>query len=264
MPWFPVSESNIGYSFSSATAEMVGSVISATAKQNSAWSLGVDEPSLQFRITPLVYLVTGSVTTPARLSVGLAGVPVNQSNTGGASLWTPNPTVMTASDVDGQVNLGFLGAQNVSAPTETYSFQIEVLVDPATPPNDLGTTSKANVSGYIRNRVMAVNVYPPETRALVLNLNGAMPADRTIESVTWQTWQNSNVLMSNAQIPEGQRSASVLIAAQYAGRCVIQAAATLDNGEIIAQNFSINVQSAPVFSNPPWVTGPSSLTAVYP
>lgn len=264
MPWFPVSESNLGYNFVSAQAAMVGSVISATAKQNSSWSLSVDDPLIPFRITPLVYIVTGTVTTPARLSTTLAGSPNNQSNTGGAALWTPNPTVLDASDVDGTVTLGYLGASNVSSPTETYSFLVEVEVDPATPPNDLGTSSRANVSGYIRNRVMAVNLFPPETRALVLNLAGAMPLDRTIESVTWQTWQNSNVVMSNAQIPEGQRSASVLIAAQYAGRCVIQAAATLDNGEIMAQNFSINVQSAPVFNNPPWITGPQSLTATYP
>lgn len=264
MPWFPVSESNLGYSFVSAQAAMVGSVISATAQQNSSWSLSVTEPLLQFRITPLAYVVTGSVTTPARLSTTLSGSPNNQPNTGGAVLWTPNPTVLDASDVDGTVTLGYLGASNVSSPTETYSFQVEVFVEPGTPPNDLGTSSKAQVSGYIRNRVQLVNLYAPETRSLVANFNGAMPADRTIVSATWQTWQNSNVVMSNAQIPEGQRSASILVAAQYAGGGVIQVAATLDNGEILTQYFRVQVGCAPVFNNPIWITGPTSLTAVYP
>ena len=128
----------------------------------------------------------------------------------------------------------------------------------------LGTASRSNVSGYIRNRVQSVNVFAPEVRELVANMNGSVSKAAKIVSANWNTWNNASVFMSTPTIAADQRSVSVLIKAQYSGRSVIRCVCTFDTGEVMPVQYSVQVNAAPLYeSDNSWVSGPTTLNVVW-
>lgn len=129
----------------------------------------------------------------------------------------------------------------------------------------LGTASRSNVSAYIRNRVQRVDVFAPESRPLVTNFNGTVEKDRLIVSATWNTWNNASVVMSAPVIASDQKSCTVQIKGQYAGRSVIRCTATFNDGGTLVQQWSVNIACAPLYeADNAWISGPTSLSAVYP
>lgn len=126
--------------------------------------------------------------------------------------------------------------------------------------SDIGRVTRNYVSAHQRDRVHRSALYANEKRALVTDFNGAIPKERSIVSATWQTYDTSQCVMSQ---PEAEaRQVQVQVAAQYTGHCRIRVDATLDNGEVYSAWHVIRVQPSPYFSNPVWVNGPSTLTAV--
>ena len=123
-----------------------------------------------------------------------------------------------------------------------------------------GQVTKSYVSGYNRNRVHVTNLYAYEKRPLVADFNGAMVPERLIETATWQTWNNSNVIMSNPLISDDQRSCSIDIMAQIGGWAVIKCSVTLDDGGILVQQYRVNVDWAPIYNPGSWLIGPQTLT----
>lgn len=144
-------------------------------------------------------------------------------------------------------------------------FTPEYLVEAPVPPDpepceELGRVTRAYVSGYQRDRIHRSRLVRGEKRCLVANFNGAIPPARTIASVTWRTNQYQAVFMANARIVG--REVAVDITAQIGGPAWVKCEATLDNGEVYNQLFTIEVRHAPWFAgetNP--ASGPSVLTA---
>lgn len=125
---------------------------------------------------------------------------------------------------------------------------------------ELGRVTRAYVSGYQRDRVHASRLVRGEKRCLVANFNGAIPAARSIASVTWRCEQTYTVVMANARI--SGREAEVDITAQLQGCAWVKCVATLDNGEVYTQLFRVQVQDATWFDGEPAVAaGPTSITA---
>ena len=133
---------------------------------------------------------------------------------------------------------------------------------PAASCTELGRVTRCYVSGYQRARVHDSRLVRGESRCLVANFNGAIPPGRTIASVTWRTNQYQSVYMANARIPEGAREVAVDITAQTGSRAWVKCEATMDNGEVYTQLFTIEVLGSPWFAceTAPSI-GPSVLTA---
>lgn len=116
---------------------------------------------------------------------------------------------------------------------------------------ELGRVTRANVSAYQRARVQHSRLVRGEKRCLVANFNGAFDPARTITSVTWRCEQPYYVGMANARIPNsGQfanREAAVDITAQLQGFAWLKCEATLDNGELYTQVFTVCVMNTPYF-----------------
>lgn len=132
----------------------------------------------------------------------------------------------------------------------------------ALPCDELGRTTTINVSGYNRSSVHDVRVVRGEKRCLVANFNGALPAGRTIASVTWRCVQPYVAIMSNPRIIVGQRQVAVDVKANYYSDTVIKCEATLDNGEVMAQLVRMSVMDSPWFeADAVSADGPYVLTA---
>jgi hypothetical protein len=126
---------------------------------------------------------------------------------------------------------------------------------------ELGTTTRAFVSGYQRTRVHVCSLVRGEKRCLVANFNGAIPKGRIIIGATWRTTQNWASILADASISDDGRSTMVDMTAGWGGPALVKAEVTLDNGEVYNQVFRIAIQSAPYFqgeANP--VSGPLELT----
>lgn len=128
--------------------------------------------------------------------------------------------------------------------------------------SDMGRVTRNIVSGYQRDRVFRSSLYASESRQLVTDFNGAMPADRSIVQAVWQTWENQCIAMGPAEVSE--RSVQIRVAAQYSGRSRIKLDVTLDNGDVFSAWHIIRVMGAPYFDNPGWVTGPRKVVATIP
>ena len=124
---------------------------------------------------------------------------------------------------------------------------------------EIGSVTTANVSAYQRNRVQVSNLFSYETRTLNANLNGIIPKGAQIVDALWQTWNGSNVIMSNPQASSDQRSASIKIMAQIGGFAIIKGSFTTDSGDVYVQQFRVNIQWAPVYYPGSWVIGPQQV-----
>lgn len=122
----------------------------------------------------------------------------------------------------------------------------------------LGRASKAYVSAYDRTRVVSVRLYPTETRQLVADFNGALEADRTIESAVWDMYVLGYATMADGAI-DG-RSTSIRVTASYRGQVAIRCQVTLDNGDVMNQLFAIEIFEGPLWNGDPPASGPSRIT----
>lgn len=154
-------------------------------------------------------------------------------------------------------------------PTITFIVEMDA-AKPDPPPEpvvvpaceELGRTTRAYVSGYQRTRVHRSRLVRGEKRCLVADFNGAIPAARSIASVTWRATNPSAAFMADAGVVEGGRSARVDVTAG-AGCSRIKCEVTLDNGEVYNQLFEVASQSGPWFQGESALqTGPYELTAV--
>lgn len=129
---------------------------------------------------------------------------------------------------------------------------------------EIGISTRSNVSAWDRSRVHQSTLYAAETRRLVANYNGSVQKGVLIESAQWQTYNLPQVIMSDAEIADDQRSTSILIKSQMGGSAILKCTATMSDGSVMTQNFRVNVQYAPVYANTVWTTGPQSLTVTVP
>lgn len=129
---------------------------------------------------------------------------------------------------------------------------------------EIGISTRSNVSAWDRSRVHQSNLYAAETRRLVANYNGSVPKGVLIESALWQTYNQPQIVMSDAEIADDQRSTSILIKSQMGGSAILKCTATMSDGSVMTQNFRVNVQYAPIYANTQWTTGPQSLTVTAP
>lgn len=153
-------------------------------------------------------------------------------------------------------------------PSITFTPQVEVKPPPPPIPDctEIGRVTRANVSGYQRARIQNSRLVRGEQRCLVANFNGAIDPARTIASVTWRCEQPYYVAMANARIPNGgqfaNREAAIDITAQLQGLAWIKCEATMDNGEIYTQAFTVCVIQTPYFYGEAIpVVGPYTLAA---
>lgn len=151
-------------------------------------------------------------------------------------------------------------------PALTFNVEIDWVepepVEPAADCREHGRTTRAFVSGYQRARVHRSRLVRGERRCLIADFNGAIPAGRTITSVTWRTNQPAGAILSDAGIVAGGRKVRVDLLAG-SGCAQVKCDVTLDNGEVYNQRFEVSVQSGPWFQgevNP--TQGPRELTAV--
>lgn len=126
--------------------------------------------------------------------------------------------------------------------------------------SDLGRVTKCIVSAYNRDRVHYGSVYAPETRQLLTDFNGALPAGITITKATWNTQDGYNARMFSPQV-QG-RKAWIMLGAQFEGVCCIRLDAELSNGERYSVWHVIRIQPARIMAGDTYQNGPSQLVAV--
>lgn len=132
----------------------------------------------------------------------------------------------------------------------------------ALPCDELGRVTRIYASGYDRSRVHDGRMVRGESRCLVVDFNGAIPAGRTVASVTWRCNIPTAIVMSNARIQAGARSVAVDVLAGWSCDTAIKCESTLDNGEVYAQLIRLAVQDAPWFQGETTpTTGPTTLTS---
>lgn len=263
MPFIPIADAGVPFQFGSTGGPaMVGSVISATNADNPSFDLTLTlNPSANFRVTPLNYLLIGTPVTVATFYTVDGGDSLQTPNVGGAAAFLPSPIIMQSFIESGEAYLSFVGANAAGALQETFAFLAEVWVDdaPGDQCEEFGQVTRSYVSGYNRSRVHLGTLYAPETRCLVADFNGALPKSRTIVSAVWQTWQGWVAIMSNPRVIEDGRAVSILLRAQMPGPFIMRCAATLDNGEVYVQQFRIQVLCAPLYNTSGWINGPSEV-----
>lgn len=185
--------------------------------------------------------------TGLTVSVNSSPVYTNDLQTVGAASFTSG--TLAAGDA---VDIHFGGF-------EVYDLDV-TLTPPVVACAELGRVTRAYVSGYQRDRVHASRLVRGEKRCLVANFNGAIPAARTITSVTWRCEQNYTVAMANARITG--REVAVDITANLQGCAWVKCVATLDNGEAYTQMFRVAVCAAPWFEGEASPSaGPTVLTS---
>jgi hypothetical protein len=173
--------------------------------------------------------------TALHVSVNGADVYTNDLQTLGDASFTSS--ALSAGDA---VVITFVAGSGFSA----YDLDV-TLTPPVVACAELGRVTRAYVSGYQRDRVHASRLVRGEKRCLVANFNGAIPAARSIASVTWRCEQTYTVAMANARITG--REVAVDITAQLQGCAWVKCVATLDNGEAYTQMFRVFVCAAPWF-----------------
>lgn len=143
---------------------------------------------------------------------------------------------------------------------------LEMWVDGPEPPGppseceELGRVTRNHVSAHQRDRIHYGQLYAGERRCLVTNFNGAIPKSRGIASATWRTDETMTCHMSAPAV--NGREVTVMLGAQYSGRCRIRVEVTLDNGEVYSAWHVIRVMPAPHFGGENWTNGPNRLEAV--
>lgn len=123
------------------------------------------------------------------------------------------------------------------------------------PCKELGRTTKTYVTGYSLSRVNITRVRRMAKRCVVANFNGAIPKERSIVSVRWETTSPWAILMSNARIASGQRETMVDVTFNFSGWGGLLATATLDNGEVYNAEFQFTVVDTPLYPSATYPIG---------
>jgi hypothetical protein len=263
MPWVPIEESAVGYSFvpegSFASVTLIDSVVSGADVGGLAgnWEIEVPAGTL-FRVTAISFSSNDSAGSPSFFQNDAETV-FNTNAVDNPAFWTPSPFEMPAGDY-----LWFeFGFQE-----QTGSFEFLVEVWEEAPPEaerceELGRVTRSYVSGYDRARVHVGTVRRQERRCVVANFNGAIPPGRSIASVVWRCTSPWVTFMRDPSIFE--RDAQVVVDFQNPGWGALKATVTLDNGEIYNQTFEYTVRDAPWFmENYAPIAGPYTVTATAP
>lgn len=131
------------------------------------------------------------------------------------------------------------------------------------PCKELGRTTRTYVTGYSLSRVNVTRVRRMAKRCVVANFNGAIPKERSIVSVRWETTSPWAILMSNARIATGGRETMVDVTFNFSGWGGLLATVALDNGEVYNAEFSFTVLDTPLYPTAtyPVSNGPYILTA---
>lgn len=149
--------------------------------------------------------------------------------------------------------------------TTLIAFTPEMDVEPPTPVigpcAELGRVTRIYASGYDRARVHDGRLVRGELRCLVVEFNGAIPAGRTVTSVTLRCSDQSVIVMSNARIQTGARSVAVDVRANWPRVAAIKCEATLDNDERYMQLIRLAVMDSPWFGDETSASGPTTLTS---
>lgn len=258
--WVPIAQSGLPFEFTSLTASIAGSTVSATDSNDVQWLLAFSpapDPAPQVRITVQSYQA-GSVfgdVSGAKFLISDGGPAVEYPNTEPAAnpqtAFVPSQITGAAQSIEYQGSNGgeFFGV-------ETFAVLIEV--DAPIACQELGRQTRAFVSGYTRSRVHQSRLYPREKRCLVADFNGAIPAVRTIASATWNMEVACSIAMSSASI-DG-RAARVMVESVFRGWADLRCQVTLDNGEVYNQLFVIQVLDGPWFGDEISTAGPTQLT----
>lgn len=258
--WVPIAESGLPFSFTSMTATLVGSTVSADAVNDVQWQIEftpAPDPLPQVRITVQSYQAGSEFgdVSGAKFMLDDGGPSVEYPNTEPAG----NPqTAFVPGQITGPaLSIEFQGA-NGGEFTATESFAILIEVDAPAGCEELGRVTRAYVSGHYRTRVHESRLYAREKRCLVANFNGALPAGRSIASAVWDMSVIAAVGMATPSIVG--REVRVLIEAVRCGCAYLRCEVTLDNGEVYNQLFAVTVLDGPSFGDQGAVAGPARLT----
>lgn len=258
--WVPITQSGLPFEFTSATATIAGSTVSAADAEDVQWQITftpAPDPVPQVRITVQSYQAGSEFgnVSGAKFLLSDGGPSVEYPNTEPAANpqteFVPGQITGPALVIEYQGSNGgeFFGV-------ETFAMLIEV--DTPETCQELGRETRAFVSGYTRSRVHQSRLYPREKRCLVADFNGAIPAGRTITSATWNMEVACSIAMSDASI-DG-RAARVMIEAVFRGWSSMRCQVTLDNGEVYNQQFQVHVLDGPWFGDETSIAGPTQLT----
>lgn len=140
----------------------------------------------------------------------------------------------------------------------TYTFELDLELSTACDCDRVGRATKAYVSPAQLARTHESELVRGELRCYCAELNGAMPVDATITSVTWQCSAPDVLFMSDASITG--RHVSVKIEALRSGFAMLKMAATLSTGERRVQLYEVWVEEQSLFFAVSASEGPRSLT----
>lgn len=98
------------------------------------------------------------------------------------------------------------------------------------------------VSAYKPDRLSRVRMMVGAKQCLVVDFNGALSKDRTIQSVEWKADTGFYFKTSNPRIESNGRRAAIDIEATDYGWGYLRCTATLDNGEIAVNTTHIDVK----------------------
>lgn len=238
--------------------------------------------TLLIQFTPQVQVLPVATPESVTVNAGSSNNAVPAGATMSGSPVTPDSVAVSSQPSHGTVTIngiGFLYTPSTAFEGGSDSFTYTATYQGATSPpatvnitvlyadcTELGLVTRANVSAYQRGRVHHSRLVRGEKRCLVANFNGAVDPARTITGVTWRCEQPYYVGMANARIiASGKfayREAAVDITAQLQGYAWLKCEATLDNGELYTQVFTVLVMATPYFYGEAIPTlGPYTLTA---
>lgn len=214
-------------------------------------SLTVTQNSASNSVTPVI-TQDGAPVTPDSLSIVTQPAHGAASVSGVSLLYTPATGYVGADSFTYKATVAGVDSNIATVSALVYALACD----------ELGRSTRVNVSGYNRTNVHDTRLVRGEKRCLVANFNGAIPAGRMIASVIWRCAQPYIATMSNARIIVGARQAAIDVRANYYSDTLIKCEATLDNGEVMAQLMRISVQDSPWFvADTVSSAGPTTLTS---
>lgn len=130
----------------------------------------------------------------------------------------------------------------------------------------MARTFRGYASAYSASQVQTLKARRSQQRTLVVDFNGAIDPDRTIESVLWECTSPWITYMTDAAVSTDQKSVTVSVLFNYSGFGDIKATVTLDDASQQNYEFTFTVTDAPMYPSATYssANGPYSLTATAP
>ena len=107
----------------------------------------------------------------------------------------------------------------------------------------MSRVTTAYVSAYDRTRVHSSQLYRFEKRTLTANFAGALPSGIFLSTITWYCHNTDVVVMADAAASPTE--SSVTITANCSGMALLKCEATLTDGQVINQLFSVDSLPVP-------------------